>query len=227
MNSVHLVLDLDECLGEVYSDKWYLYKQIITDPDIADLRNRVVYMEYLDSNDKLVKMWGIKRPYLQEFLRFCFMYFDTVSVWSAGVQSYVNAVTKALFRDVADPYIVLHRGSVQSNPFLRGDYWKPLSKYYPHNQNASPSNTLMLDNKMDNFRRNPVNGVHIPDYSPRGILDPQDKDKFLLMFQQFLMTNNVSNVNKINHNDIFRQNTRTTNSTPTTKYTRFRENVTV
>lgn len=159
MNCRHIVLDLDECLVKTFSGAWDIYENIISNPKLFYLRHRV-FMIKLEG----INMWGVKRPYLDRFIRYIYNNFESVSVWSAGSKDYVYAIVEIIFRDYKYPDIVMTWNNVVVDDNKR--YWKALDKFYNKNFKANPSNTFLLDNKLDNFRDDPNNGVHIPDYDP-------------------------------------------------------------
>ena len=72
-----IILDLDETCIHTAEDDKSMNKSICDNPNL----DGDVYTLTLDAGK--LKMWGTKRPHLDEFLLFCFSYFKHVCVWSA------------------------------------------------------------------------------------------------------------------------------------------------
>lgn len=83
LSSHYLVLDLDETLVHTFDNFESFYK--IKESLSPQLKRRL-YSFRLDGEF----YWGIKRPYLDEFLKFSNNYFTKVGVWSAGVKENVE-----------------------------------------------------------------------------------------------------------------------------------------
>ena len=54
-----------------------------------EMRRKLYNMRLIDVSDvpgegEITDLAGIYRPYLKEFLEFCFDYFDGIVIWSAG-----------------------------------------------------------------------------------------------------------------------------------------------
>jgi|AntRauTorckE6833_2_1112554.scaffolds.fasta_scaffold27092_2 TFIIF-interacting CTD phosphatase-like protein len=50
-----------------------------------------------------------KRPYVDDFIKYCFETFDKVIVWSSGTSDYVNEVVSKLFKEKYTPFMILTR----------------------------------------------------------------------------------------------------------------------
>nr|QBK90362.1 MAG: ctd-like (NLI interacting factor-like) phosphatase [Pithovirus LCPAC103] len=192
-----VVLDLDETLIHTTDDMALLKTLgILTNPKLMALRRRigVVHIDdVVSSRGSGIKsdLWFIKRPYLKEFLIFCFAYFRVVTVWSAGVNKYVKSIVKEIFKDIKPPVVIYTRDDTVENP-SDGEYDKPLSKLISEvpglSKYMSMNNTLILDDKATTFRANPNNGVLSPKYNPpftiSGIME---QDIALLQFREWLL----------------------------------------
>lgn len=120
-----IILDLDHTL--IHSVK--PEKDVIQNQDFTfTLEGDVKYNLY-------------KRPYLHEFIKFCFEYFDRVIIWSAGTQDYVDMIvanchfeelkTKNFFRVITRntydmkrknvEYIMEHRDLAKSKVYFVDD----------------------------------------------------------------------------------------------------------
>lgn len=175
MTSKVIVLDLDETLVHAFDDLSTLRRsKILEDSDMIDLRRRVFLLDLVDPVDRrgkgrVEKFWAIKRPHLDEFLRFCFDYFDLVIVWSAGVRRYVDAVVNNIFKDIGKPYVVYAREQCVKDD--RAVNHKPLRQMINNikglDKRMNLRNTLALDDRNSTYIDNPYNGIMIPVYSPQ------------------------------------------------------------
>lgn len=204
-----IVLDLDNTLLCTQETMNTLYdSQILSNPQYLALRNRVYYFS-LDSvnhpgeNSKL-EMWGITRPYLKEFLLFCFSYFKIVAVWSAGQRSYVEAIVNYLFKDLPMPHIIF---TADNTIFQNGHTYKPLSTIMSSNPVLSrlmtPMTTLAIDDNSTTYTYNKDNAVLIPAYSPSPNLNSLSSDdpsllqlKYWLLQPEVIAAKDIRSINK-------------------------------
>src|SRR4030067_174147 len=126
-----IVLDLDETLVHA-SDDMDVYNRIniLSDPLLMDIRDQSYVITVDDVSHKRgtgskTQLWAMKRPYLREFLIFCFNYFRVVAVWSAGTNRYVQKTVEAIFGDIAMPHIIYTRDDCED---VSGQLYKPLRK---------------------------------------------------------------------------------------------------
>src|SRR3989304_1474697 len=103
-----IVLDIDETLVHTFEDH-----EIFNDSNLLELKRRIYHIEIIDIDRSHVRgsgfvyqMSGIMRPYMKEFLEFCFKYFRFVTIWSAGTYSYVHSIVNEIFRDLPYPDVV-------------------------------------------------------------------------------------------------------------------------
>lgn len=222
-----LILDLDETLVHSWERPNFLETyQIYTNPEIARLfhptgKSDIAYSIYLGSNNgnsaytninENLCIWGLKRPHLDEFINFCSHYFDHVLVWSAGIDSYVQEITKNIFRDSGfiSPRLIWSRLNCSS---YQGYFHKPiseislsLSRQHPQTFSIDPKTTLILDDKVHTFMQNPQNGILIPPYHPGtdhsdrtpNLTDLTDRsDSALLKFMKWLNNPAVRNAEDV------------------------------
>jgi TFIIF-interacting CTD phosphatase-like protein len=151
---------------------------------------------HLEKRDDLIyielekfRLWGIKRPGLDEFLNYCFRKFQTVSVWSAGMPDYVYAIVDFIFRDHRYPDNVLTRDHVRRETHFEKDdfYCKPLETFFNFHPEADKSNTILIDNRLENSKYDPHNIIHVPDFVPEQTVDGvyQDDDCFQVLVRWF------------------------------------------
>ena len=105
-----LVLDIDETLVHTF-DSFSLLKQlrIFSDPANTDLRIRTYTLRLENEQNDHFELFGVTRPYVEDFLSFCFKYFQSVIVWSAGQKTYVHDICKFLFRNLRQPDLIWTR----------------------------------------------------------------------------------------------------------------------
>jgi|SRR6056297_1663703 len=216
----HIVLDLDETLVHaIDDDKFELLRdtQIFSDTKLSFLRDRVGIIKledvmYEKGQGVDNNMWFIRRPYLRRFLAFCFNYFDTVGIWSAGADGYVQEICFKTFgplENLDNPSYIWTRGMCET---VKKDFTKPLSKMMEYvNKNSkydmNYKNTLILDDRNYNAVCNKDNGVINPAYEPEpsveGILQ---EDDCLLKFEQWLTKPEIREIKDIRlvSKDIFK-----------------------
>lgn len=161
-NKKHLVFDIDQCLVDIS-----LNPQAVIDlkndarrSNNVSSRKQFVSFEIPLSRTEIYSMAGYKRPYLKEFMEYCQDNFE-VHVWSAGDPKYVHKCVDHIFKDLKRPNIILTNEDIVK----RGDeYHKPLSKIFAIVPSANETNTILIDDRSDNFIAFPKNGVHIPRY---------------------------------------------------------------
>jgi TFIIF-interacting CTD phosphatase-like protein len=211
-----IVLDLDETLLCTFDDMVDLYNLgILTDSKLLDIRRRTYYMRLDDVVDKKgtgVKsdLWGITRPHLDEFLRFCFDNFKIVAVWSAGRKKYVHAVVDWIFKNVGRPHIIYTYDDCEKTS--GGLLIKPLQRMIDQINNLekymSLSNVFVIDDRRSTFESsNPDNGIVIPEYLPHpDIKEMRADDTALLQLINFFQSEDVKNstdVRQLNKKTIF------------------------
>jgi TFIIF-interacting CTD phosphatase-like protein len=184
-----IILDLDETL--VHSSENFekiLRLKPFDDPAMFDLRNRL-YDLCLSGYSGKPNIWGITRPHLEEFIMFCFGYFQKVCVWSAGTPEYVKKIVEYIFPPGYQPHVVYTR--IDCSYAQNGKIFKPISKMLPHKECEGVmklENTLFVDDQDHAFIKNPYNGIVIPPYDPdvsyHGLIH---EDRCLLDLMDWLM----------------------------------------
>lgn len=180
-----LVLDIDECVIHTHAEEGVADPGIML-PHNVGLRSRFFEIEF----DGLEPLWGVKRPYLDQFLAFAGRYFALIIVWSAGEKEYVHAVVKELFRDHRQPDLVLTRDDCIGNT---RDYHKPLSVLKKRMPELDLRLVVALDDRETNFKDNPDNGLTIPPFNPHPENSFDEKDHYLSHVIDWLMLPTVRN----------------------------------
>lgn len=148
----------------------------------------------LDIDGTLIDDKGllIGRPHLEEFLKYCFENFETVSIWTASSESWYQSVYKYVLKEILDKYnfkfykvltgerctkVVLNFYSLYPTRVSI----KPLVKLWKGNNVFTKYNTLIIDNTPNTFQRNYGNGIPIPTFN-----FSNQTDKYLLKLIKFL-----------------------------------------
>jgi len=193
-----LILDLDQTCINTWIDPVFLHELERT-PDLKE-KFAINQPQGIGFTFRLGGhlYFGLKRPYLREFLAFAHRYFDHILVWSAGQSEYVNEVCKAIFlRDgFPIPRVIWSRPHCDYHRQEKF-YHKPLRKLIfdqgERNFCMDLRRTLILDDRLYTFCDNPENGVLIPGWFDQNennvtidqLLD-RTSDVALLQFIQWL-----------------------------------------
>jgi len=203
-----IVLDIDETLIHAVEDMSPFHKLgFLTNPQLFDLRYRVFLLN-LDTTPRRYlsppSIWGITRPGLNDFLSFVDAYFQYVFVWSAGKYDYVHRACEQIFKYHRKPDAILTWDDCQKH---NNSYSKPLVDIVNNVPGMNLDNMLILDDRVENFRYNPYNGILIPAYRPQltaeSIIQP---DNALNKFTNWLLRPEVmysTNLQTVFKNDIF------------------------
>jgi hypothetical protein len=215
LTELNLVLDIDDTLVQTFDDIDQLYKcPIMKNPKFYPVRKRVYLLKF-DNEEGSVEeeedmVWGVKRPYIEDFLIFASEYFKNVVVWSAGTYEYVHAIVKNLFKNVDScPVKVFTRNDcVRSEEY---GYEKPLEKIYEVIPEMNPYNTILIDDRQEVFsRKDPENGIIIPPFSPDiNDIDALTKDTCFLDLKKWFMQPEVMDsydIREIYKKNIFKSN---------------------
>lgn len=165
-----IILDLDETLVRTFSDISQIESLGLLDN--PKLRSRVYHMELQDvavakGEGQITQLWGVVRPHVHEFLKFCFSYFKVVAVWSAGKKEYVHAIVELLFRDIRPPDYIYTNDHCHIED--AGDLSKPLNFMFTATdilRKANAYQVIILDDRLDVCRHNQEACITIPPYSP-------------------------------------------------------------
>lgn len=191
-----LVLDMDETLLYAYlveeAEESPLEKIecFYSDDSCFDIRTRsfrVPFYDPVEIKGTGVKYdcWGVTRPHLEEFLTFCFEYFQYVVVWSAGRDTYVNRLTDEITRDT-HPFDLVWSYHDCSEKGMS----KPLTKLLKaHPKLGSIEKIFIVDDKLSSIKKNIKNGIIIPAYEPEISIEGlrKDDDALLRLKKWFLL----------------------------------------
>ena len=187
-----IILDIDSTLLYTFPPEENVLPQlgIFLDHKYIPVRDRIYHLplENLSQRGDGTRsvLWGITRPYLKEFLSFCFDYFKTVVICTAGLEMYADAVCDELFRDLPKPHAIFSRFDLVLDG--KNTYRKPINNFIPRvGRGMSLANTLALDDNQDTFSHNPRNGITIDRYEPFCTFDGlMSEDNALRELQEWL-----------------------------------------
>jgi hypothetical protein len=136
------------------------------------------YSKYIDNRDDFYifrlkdgdYVWGVKRPYLDEFLDYCFQHFTGVAFWSAGGKEYVlGVIEKILHGKKHKPVFIFDRtycDEIVLRPSGRSDIWKPLKTAYVHYPKMNSRNTWLIDDNKEYARDDILNWIPVAPFEP-------------------------------------------------------------
>lgn len=217
-----VILDLDATLIST-QDSFDSFKQlgIMKNPNLLDIKRRCYCLKLTDvdtvAGDNIrYDFWGIKRPYIEEFLLFCFNYFKLVIVWSAGEKNYVEAIVENIFKGLRKPHLVWTKNDIVFDKDENG--LKPITKMmtsdFKLKHLLKAEKILVVDDNDTTFVKNKKNAVYIPPFDPTLNLENHEEtlksfrenDTALLKLKYWLLLPHVRNcddVTKIDMTTIF------------------------
>lgn len=135
--------------------------------------------------------WTTLRPYLREFINFCFQYFARRIVFSAGTREYVHSMCELIFYGSQKPDRIFSREDMDVDSRGKTVYQKCIASIARMNEpSVRFDNTLFIDDNPDYLVCNPKNCIYIPPFavtpSREGL--GQD-DTTLLQIMQWLEAN--------------------------------------
>ena len=213
--SKNIVLDIDATLVHTHGDdEEYLDLKLFSNPKMTKYRGRIYTMKLRDvttppGTGEVMKLYGVYRPYLKEFIDFCFEYFDNVIVWSAGKKKYVEKMCDLMFTERhKQPLLIYNYDDCE----IHDDYIrKPLKKLYddPRTKGKlNAANTYVIDDRDDTFAINPQNGVLIPEYEANlTVKGVNKKDENLLKLMAWLsipIHKDAEDIRTLNKNKLFK-----------------------
>ena len=171
--------------------------EVLANPNYYELRSRM-YQRNINIGGAAYPFWGVKRPYVNELLIFCFSHFKIVGVWSAGKKEYVDEIVKIVFGDIQPPHIVFSHDDIDHYDDhvvkdLQKMFQQPIFSKY-----MNEYNTLIIDDLPETFCFNPQNGVAIPPYKPSPMVDAMiQPDMTLLQLRAWLLNPEVINCSDV------------------------------
>lgn len=166
----NIVLDIDATLLHT-QDGGYDFENlnVYTNPSRFKIRHKIYHMNLVDVTNNpgegsITSLSGVYRPFLKEFLDFCFEYFNNVIIWSAGKRKYVEECCRLMFPIHKPALIYTWDDCDYSNKGL----FKPLKNIFNDDKlkelNINEKNTFHLDDRDDVYSLNKNNGIQIPEF---------------------------------------------------------------
>lgn len=212
-----VVLDLDATLIAT-QDSFDSFKNlgIMSDPSLMKLRRRCYCIKLADidstGDGSRYDFWGVTRPYLEEFLLFCFNYFKYVIVWSAGRKKYVDAIVNNIFKNLRKPHLVWSYDEIEldENENIEKPITKLLNSEFNKKYNLDPNKIVVIDDNESTFSKNKKNAIFIPPFEPEtpelSIQTLNENDTTLLKIKYWFLLPyvvNCDNITKIDKSHIF------------------------
>lgn len=177
-----IILDLDSTLIYTFDQDEASELEKIgiwTKVEYVDIRRRlykIVVDDVMTSTRGIgeqIELWGIMRPYLMSFLKFCFEHFLFVAIWSAGRRKYVEACVDILFCGIQRPHVIYTYDDCIKHDLKKGKtvLVKPIQKMITAipklDKYLNLDNCLILDDTEYTFSHtNKDNGILIPQFRP-------------------------------------------------------------
>jgi hypothetical protein len=132
----------------------------------------------LDMDGTLVgivnNMKPISRPYLEDFLVFCFKNFKSVSIWTAANIEWFEVVNEKIFQPMLEKHNLNFRFVWDYNKCIRTrtinyygfKYIKNLEKVWNEYKDMNKDNTIIVDDNQISCMDNLENAIIIPSYNP-------------------------------------------------------------
>lgn len=139
--------------------------------------------------------YGLKRPFLAEFLNFLFRKFDSVGVWTAAVEEYARKVVASIFTSEQRKKLSIlnHRGHLSWSVF--GGFTKSLSTVYNQYPTFNSQNTIIVDDRHISMRNNYGNALIIKPFE--GGTSDKELAKLIILLRGLLKFR--SRINLSNH----------------------------
>lgn len=152
----------------------------------------------------------IFRPYLAEFLMFCFKSFETVSIWSAASENHVKSIADQILPKDCQWLFIRHSKHCHKKYYLSefdfdGSYmnlivekrlrniWK-CSKF--RNLGIKRENTIIIENTPSICAKNYGNAIYVKTFE--GNLEDRELMKLIIYLKELIQTTNVRIIEKRN-----------------------------
>lgn len=134
------------------------------------------------------------RPYLKDFLNFCFEYFQSVSIWTVASKEWFNEVNAKILYPWKFKFVWCGRHTIKQ-PNYNSSFTatinnsdnpiKNLKKIWRSFKDMTRENTFIVDDTESTFSKNPGNGIIIPKFKYTNI-----DDNYLNKLREFFIINN-------------------------------------
>ena len=196
----NIILDIDETLIHTkLSIDISKDERISNDPVLS---NRVYKTYFTTTFGSVLFCSGTKRPYMKEFIAYCFNKFDKVIIWSAGCYGYVHKMVDIIFRDTIRPHIIYTSNDLTIHE--DGNFYKDVNKLFNEFDDLNMDNCFFIDDRKANVETCSDIGVVIPEYHPKLHNEYYDDNKLVLLMDWFDENlNGTINVSDMEIDNIF------------------------
>lgn len=142
----------------------------------------------LDLDDTLIHgfkcnfgQYVVDRPHLKEFLHFAFTHFKTVSIWTAATSTWFNYCYYYGIKQHMPPnktFTFIATRETSCLPLTNG-FIKFLPDLYKLNPFFHSENTILIDDRQQNFLRNPHNTIQIKPFDAHMVIHKQEDNELL------------------------------------------------
>lgn len=177
----YMIIDLDATLVNSWVLSEPSHERLWKKYSGAISRRKDFYIfKLVDEDGEVNYVWGVKRPYVDEFLEFCFSHFKGVAFWSAGGKDYVDGVIDKIVPKKYKPVFIFNRTRCEEKKIpgsKRKDLSKPLIIAYIHFPGMNSKNTWILDDNEDYTRKDKSNWIPIKPFEPEMAYLEREEDK--------------------------------------------------
>jgi len=132
-------------------------------------------------------MKPVIRPFLEDFLVFCFKNYRSVSIWTAANIEWFDVVNEKIFQPILDKYKLSFRFVWDYNKCTRqrimnyeNIYIKKLERVFDAYKDMTTDNTIIIDDNQIICMDNPENSIIIHSYNPE---EKEDLELKMMMWK--------------------------------------------
>lgn len=147
---------------------------------ILDMDGTLIDGFYDDNNNHVVK----PRPHLKDFFEFIFAYFENISIWTHGDESWYKIVYDECLKYMLPINKNFH--FVKTREYGNESYpYKKLSKIYKEYDDYNEFNTFIIDDFSKTYELNIENSIPIKNYTYTFNEHTDTDDEFLRIIKLF------------------------------------------
>lgn len=192
----NIILDLDSTLIHTQENmEDFKSLKLYSSTENSHLRKYFYLIDLIDvepaqpGTGNFLRLCGVYRPHLKNFIKFCFKNFDNVFVWSAGRKKYVHQLAGYIFEGYKPSEILTYEDCLIKNQVIH----KPIDLLINSEKwkgKVTLENTIIVDDREDIFDLNKRNGILIPPFTIKLSRDNLEdmKDNYLEVLIKYFST---------------------------------------